>query len=146
MQVPKMNKKINVEVLVGIIVGIIILLFSFRYRQRCFTFAQHFKVKCHFGTQFFPMVLVAQGIRATGFKHTQSISLFTFKSANTLALCQSKATLPYWYKDFPICSLIRKKLYLCHWDNCTGSLVGIFLYLFSSFPLLPIIHKDLRTF
>ena len=38
-------------------------------RKRCFTFTQHFKVKCDFGTQFFGAVLVAQGIRAMGFKH-----------------------------------------------------------------------------
>ena len=62
--------------------------------QHCFTFAQHFKVKCDFGTQFFCVVLVAQGIYATGFKRAQRILYFIFKSANTLALCQSKAMLP----------------------------------------------------
>ena len=29
----------------------------------------HFKVKCDFGTSFFYTMLVAQGIRAMGFKH-----------------------------------------------------------------------------
>ena len=38
--------------------------------------------------------MVAQGIHAMGFKHAYWISHITFKSANTLALCQSKATLP----------------------------------------------------
>ena len=33
-------------------------------------FAQHFKVKCDFGTWFFCAVLVAQGIHAMGFKFT----------------------------------------------------------------------------
>ena len=40
---------------------------------------------------------VAQGIHATGFKHALWTLHFTFKSANTLALCQSKATLPIVY-------------------------------------------------
>ena len=44
-----------------------------KHRQRYFTFAQHFKVKCNFGTQFFlhGAGSPGQGIHATGFKCAQ---------------------------------------------------------------------------
>ena len=36
----------------------------FGARQHCFTFTQHFKLKCDFGTQIFCIVLMVQGIWA----------------------------------------------------------------------------------
>ena len=74
------------------------------------------------GLSFFCVVLVAQGIRATGFKHAYWISHFTFKSANTLALCQSKATLPFmvfFYFSRIIYSNCRSLV--CHWLSLVAS-------------------------
>ena len=73
------------------------------HRQCCFTFAQHFKVKFNLGTQFFaqcwwPRESMLQGSRALSEFCTSRILHFTFKSANTLAFCQSKAMLPQQYQ------------------------------------------------
>ncbi len=71
----------NIFVLIGLEVVVVVgsesLLFlnqlvgsvMVKNQKCCFTFAQHYKVTCNFGTLFFCAVLVAQGIRDLVFKH-----------------------------------------------------------------------------
>ena len=64
------------------------------------------------GLSFFVQCWLPRESMLTGFKHTYWISHFTFNSANTLALCQSKAMLPWL--DCPINTCIFFWKLLCN--------------------------------